>query len=169
MPNYGKTYPLMRIYWGKISLTRGILCLLAWLSTMLVQAQVIDPDLSESITVAGYLKTETGDISSASITLYENGRKIRSLYPNAQGKYEMELSFQKEYEIEYKLEGNVSKRMLISTSTRKDEDEYDLPPLNFNVQLPKKTGGPLDEAYEQPVSKLFIDEQTGDFGRDAKV
>lgn len=169
-PSVGKPIPLMRIYRGKkISLIRGLLCFYAWILCAFLQAQVFEPGEDESLTVGGYLKTETGEVSQAAITLYENGNKLRTLYPNAAGRYELELSFQKEYEIEYRSEGNVSKRMLISTVTRNAADEYDLPPLNFNVQLPRKTGGPVDEAYAQPVSRLFIDEASGEYERDYKV
>src|SRR5690606_26160243 len=66
-------------------------------------------------------------------------------------------------------EGNVSKRMLVNTETSGDDDEYDIPTLNFNIELPKKTGGPIDEAYAQPVSRLFINEELETFDRDAKV
>lgn len=125
--------------------------------------------LVETISLSGIVKTDVGSSSTTSITLYQNGKKIRTVYPNAQGKYELELNFQSDYEIVFASEGNVSKKMLVNTETEGDDDEYDIPTLNFNIQLPKSTGGPIDEAYQTPVSRLFIDEAMGNFNRDTKV
>lgn len=125
--------------------------------------------LVETISLSGIVKSDVGSSTTTTITLYQNGKKIRTVYPNAQGKYELELNFQSDYEIVFASEGNVSKKMLVNTETEGDDDEYDIPTLNFNIQLPKSTGGPIDEAYQTPVSKLFIDESMGNFNRDSKV
>lgn len=126
-------------------------------------------NLVETISLSGIVRSDVGSSTTTTITLYQNGKKIRSVYPNAQGKYELELNFQSDYEIVFASEGNVPKKMLVNTETEGDDDEYDIPTLNFNIQLPKSTGGPIDEAYQTPVSRLFIDEALGNFNRDTKV
>lgn len=125
--------------------------------------------LVETISLSGIVKTESGSPAQTKIDLYQNGKKLRTVYPNPSGRYELELNYQSDYELVYTSEGNVSKRMLVNTETSGDDDEYDIPTLNFNIELPKATGGPIDEAYAQPVSRLFINEELETFDRDAKV
>lgn len=151
------------------SWNKNVMLLVAIFMLVLPNFAQTGNDLVETISLSGYVKTDVGSMNSTQITLYANGKKIRSVYPNAQGKYELELNFQTDYEIVFSSDGNASKRMLVNTETKGDDDEYDIPTLNFNIQLPKSTGGPIDEAYEKPVSKLFVDESLGQFNRDSKV
>lgn len=157
------------MYFGQKTFILFVLLISTILTNSLsVYSQTGGP-LVETISLSGIVKTDIGSYSDIQITLFQNGKKIRSVYPNAQGKYELELNFQSDYEIVFASKGNVAKKMLVNTETEGDDDEYDIPTLNFNIQLPKASGGPIDEAYNTPVSRLFIDEELGNFNRDSKV
>jgi hypothetical protein len=123
-------------------------------------------DPEKSMTVSGIVKSEVGPTTSGVVKIFRNGEFYQEVFLGAGGRYDVELPFGDEYEMEFSVPGCVTKRIQVETNVEKGtEDTFD-EPLSFNMALPKATGGPLDEAYEKPVSRLFYNRSTELFERD---
>lgn len=120
----------------------------------------------KSMTVSGIVKGEVGPITSGVVKIFRNGEFYHEIFLGPGGRYDADLPFGDEYEMEFSVPGCVTKRIQVETNVEKGtEDTFD-EPLSFNMALPKATGGPLDEAYEKPVSRLFFNRSTDIFERD---
>ncbi len=120
----------------------------------------------KGITVTGIVKGDVGSASSGSIKIYRNGKFYNEVFPGPGGKYEADLPFGDDYDLEFSIPGCVTKRIKVETNLDKElRDHYD-EPLSFNMALPKATNGPLDEAYEKPVSRLYFNNATDAYERD---
>lgn len=119
----------------------------------------------KSITVTGIVKGETGT-GGGSIKIYRDGKFYQEIFSGPTGKYEADLPFDSQYELEFSMPACVTKRIKVETNTPADLQNQVMEPLAFNMSLPKATGGPLDDAYATPVSRLFFDRGVGDFNRD---
>lgn len=120
----------------------------------------------KGITVTGIVKGEGGASSAGSVKIYRDGKFYQEVFPGSTGKYEADLPFDSNYELEFSIPGCVTKRIKVETNLPADSKEEILEPLAFNMSLPKATNGPLDEAYQTSVSRLFFDKSVGDFTRD---
>lgn len=142
----------------------------AWLLLLLpARAQQVwdvygEPE--KGITVTGIVKGESGSSSGGVVKIYRNGTFYQEVYPGPTGKYEADLPFDSDYEMEFSVPGCVTKRIKVETNVPADVQDVPLEPLAFNMSLPKATNGPLDEAYQTPVSRLFFDKSVDDFNRD---
>jgi hypothetical protein len=120
----------------------------------------------KGITVTGIVKGDVGSASSGSIKIYRRGKLYNEVFPGPGGKYEADLPFGDDYELEFSIPGCVTKRIKVETNLDKElRDAYD-EPLSFNMALPKATNGPLDEAYEKPVSRLYFNNAIDAYERD---
>ncbi len=120
----------------------------------------------KSMTVSGIVKGDVGPITSGVIKIFRNGEFYHEVFLGAGGRYDVDLPFGDEYEMEFSVPGCVTKRIQVETNVEEGlEDTFD-EPLSFNMALPKATGGPLDEAYEKPVSRLFYNRSVEAFERD---
>lgn len=120
----------------------------------------------KGITVTGIVKGDVGSASSGSVKIYRNGSLFHEVFPGPGGRYEADLPFDSEYELEFIIPGNVTKRIKVETNVTKELQDFYDEPLSFNVALPKATGGPLDEAYKMPVTRLYFDRTSDVFARD---
>lgn len=149
---------------------KSILLLLAiGLNIPFVSAQKVwdyygEPE--KGITVTGIVKGDVGSASSGSIKIYRNGTLFHEVFPGAGGRYEADLPFDSDYEMEFIIPGNVTKRIKVETNITQDLQDFYDEPLSFNVALPKATGGPLDEAYKMPVTRLYFDRTSDVYTRD---
>lgn len=123
----------------------------------------------KGITVTGIVKGESGSSSGGVVKIYRNGTFYQEVYPGSTGKYEADLPFDSQYEMEFSIPGCVTKRIKVETNVPADAQDVPIEPLAFNMSLPKASDGPLDEAYETPVSRLFFDKSVDDFNRDMTV
>jgi membrane protein involved in colicin uptake len=120
----------------------------------------------KSMTVSGIVKGDVGPITSGVVKIFRNGAFYHEVFLGPGGRYDVDLPFGDEYEMEFSVPGCVTKRIQVETNVEKGtEDTFD-EPLSFNMALPKATGGPLDEAYEKPVSRLYFNRSTEVFERD---
>jgi len=120
----------------------------------------------KGITVTGIVKGEGGASSAGSVKIYRDGKFYQEVFPGSTGKYEADLPFDSDYELEFSIPGCVTKRIKVETNLPADAKNEVQEPLAFNMSLPKATNGPLDEAYQTAVSRLFFDKSLGDFTRD---
>lgn len=120
----------------------------------------------KGITVTGIVKGDVGSPSSGSIRIMRNGKLYNEVYPGPGGKYEAELPFGDDYELEFSIPGCVTKRIKVETNLDEEVQKLYDEPLAFNMSLPKATLGPLDEAYDLPVSRLYFDNSKDLYDRD---
>lgn len=120
----------------------------------------------KGITVTGIVKGEAGGSGGGSVKIYRNGSFYQEVFAGSTGKYEADLPFDDDYELEFSIPGCVTKRIKVETNVPAEVQDVPIEPLAFNMSLPKATNGPLDEAYQVPVSRLFFDKSVDDFNRD---
>lgn len=120
----------------------------------------------KGITVTGIVKGELSGQSGGSIKIYRDGKFFQEVFPNSNGQYEADLPYNSSYEMEFSVPGCVTKKITVETNLPTELQSKAQDPLAFNMSLPKASKGPLDEAYEVPVSRLFFDKTLGDFNRD---
>lgn len=120
----------------------------------------------KGITVMGIVKGEATGSAGGSVKIYRNGSFYQEVFAGSTGKYEADLPFDDDYELEFSIPGCVTKRIKVETNVPTDVQDQPIEPLAFNMSLPKATNGPLDEAYKVPVSRLFFDKTVDDFNRD---
>ena len=123
-------------------------------------------EAEKGIVVTGLVKGEGGSAASGSVKIYRDGKFYQEVFPGPGGKYEVELPFDSDYELVYSIPGCVTKKIKVETNLPTEAHNQTVEPLAFNMSLPKATNGPLDEAYEVPVSRLFFDKSIDDFNRD---
>ena len=123
-------------------------------------------EAEKGIVVTGLVKGEGGSAASGSVKIYRDGKFYQEVFPGPGGKYEVELPFDSDYELVYSIPGCVTKKIKVETNLPAEAHDQTVEPLAFNMSLPKATNGPLDEAYEVPVSRLFFDKSIDDFNRD---
>jgi hypothetical protein len=123
-------------------------------------------EAEKGIVVTGLVKGEAGSGASGSVKIYRDGKFYQEVFPGPGGKYEVELPFDSDYELVYSIPGCVTKKIKVETNLPAEAHNQTVEPLAFNMSLPKATNGPLDEAYEVPVSRLFFDKSIDDFNRD---
>ncbi len=114
----------------------------------------------------GIVKGEATGSAGGSVKIYRNGSFYQEVFVGSTGKYEADLPFDDDYELEFSIPGCVTKRIKVETNVPTDVQDQPIEPLAFNMSLPKATNGPLDEAYKVPVSRLFFDKTVDDFNRD---
>lgn len=125
--------------------------------------------VEKGITVTGIVKGEVAGGSAGSIKIYRDGKFYQEIFPGSGGKYEAELPYDSEYEMEFSAPGCVTKKIKVETNLPLELQDKPQEPLAFNMSLPKASLGPLDEAYQTPVSRLYFDKGYGDFNRDMSV
>ena len=118
----------------------------------------------KGMTVTGVMKGEGA--SGGSIKIYRDGKFYLEVFAGSTGKYEADLPFNSQYELEFSMPGCVTKKIKVETNLPAASQDQVIEPLAFNMSLPKATNGPLDEAYTVPVSRLYFDKGIGDFNRD---
>ncbi|MEW6467620.1 MAG: hypothetical protein AB1458_01780 [Bacteroidota bacterium] len=109
-------------------------------------------------------------LEGAVVTLYETGKQIQQKITGKNGKYDLVLLPDKEYEVVYSKAGYVSKKITVNTrNVPPDRAKYGFSPQPIDIVLFEKPTKPevsakVESILSKPIGKFYYDPKQQDFG-----
>lgn len=112
---------------------------------------------SKGIAVVGEICTQQGLVEGAAIHTILDGRRLDVHMVNHQGKYKIELEYNRKYELIFALKGTFSQKIVVETIVPETilKSNQQFQPLTLDVNLYPKIPGVQLSFVENPVRKIY--------------
>lgn len=121
----------------------------------------------DGITIYGTYKVNGSDKSGVQIRLLRNGIK-ESTNSSGNGKFEYDLKFNNQYELQFSKSGYITKKVVVSTDVpeRVLESNSSFPPFKIEITLFREVEGGDYSIFDEPVALVIYDKELDDFDFD---